>query len=200
MPRYRALIIGESTSGLARDSVVNTVYFEDHGATTNAQNLATDLATGIAGVTNLWHGCNKIRTKFYDMAEPEPREVQGEAFVTHGAGTPGPREVCICLSFYAARNLPRQRGRIFLGPIYAVQITERPSTSIITSAQAVATVLKNLGGVDVDWSVYSPTIHALSGVEAAFQPVSTAWVDDEWDTMRSRGLRASSRTSVAIGE
>lgn len=201
MPRYRALIIGESTSGLARDSVVNAVYFEDHGVSTSADTLAQDLATGIAGVANYWMGCNKIRVKFYDMAEPEPRDVQAEKTAVKAApGTPGPREVALCLSFYAGANRPSNRGRIYLGPCDALQIAQRPNTTMITSATSVATILKNLGGVDVDWSVFSPKIFAASGVEAAFQAVQTAWVDDEWDTVRSRGLRATARTTVAIGE
>jgi hypothetical protein len=38
--------------------------------------------------------------------------------------------------------------------------------------------------------VYSTTEKKSQGA------VSDAWVDDEWDTVRSRGLRASSRVTV----
>jgi hypothetical protein len=201
MPRYRALIIGEAVTGLARDNVVNSAYFEDHGDTTDADGLAQDLATALAPNTYFWMGCNKIRVKLYDMAEPEPRDIQGEAVATRAApGTSGPREIAVCLSFFAANNRPRNRGRLYLGPVTFQQIGERPNTSVRDQAIAVGTILRNLGGVDVDWSVYSPTIHQLSGVEAAFQPVSTMWVDDEWDTVRSRGYRATTRTQAVINE
>ena len=51
----------------------------------------------------------------------------------------------------------------------------------------------NLGGVNVDWQVYSPT-------DGVGRTVKSYWCDDEWDTMRSRGLRSTMRqTAVTDG-
>jgi hypothetical protein len=40
-----------------------------------------------------------------------------------------------------------------------------------------------------DWVLRSPT-------DKAFKPITDVWVDDEWDTMRSRGLRATQRITA----
>jgi hypothetical protein len=58
---------------------------------------------------------------------------------------------------------------------------------------AVGDALGALGGVDVDWSVHSPTAGTTEKVEHY-------WCDDEWDTVRSRGLRATTRQQAATAE
>jgi hypothetical protein len=51
--------------------------------------------------------------------------------------------------------------------------------------------LSAVGGVNVDWSVYSPT----TGQNNA---ITNLWVDNEWDTQRRRGLRPTSRSVATI--
>jgi len=181
---------------MAIDKITNTVYFDDRGTVgTNPQNLATDIANLFATYRALPVGWDRVNVRLYDMAEPKPREIQGEftnTTPTLGSTASGPREVALCLSFYAERNLPRNRGRIYIGPWNAGAMLERPTASLISSLNSLRTGLANIGGTDVQWCVYSPS-GTLPGATPAFKQVSAGWVDDEWDTVRSRGLRAINR-------
>jgi hypothetical protein len=195
MPRYRALVSTYKSTELSLDRITNTLYFDDKGATTNAGGLATDIANVFATYRTLPQGWDRVNVRLYDMAEPAPRQIQGEA--TNSATTQattgvGPREVALCLSFRSDRNLPRKRGRIYIGPWQSNQLLERPQPSSIASLQTLRTSLANIGGPDVQWCIHSPT-RSLPGQTPVFEQVKAGWVDDEWDTVRSRGLRALQR-------
>jgi hypothetical protein len=99
--------------------------------------------------------------------------------------------VSLCLSYFSERNLPRFRGRLFIGPWNFAE--ERPNTSAINSLMTLATGLAAVGGIDVDWGLWSPSRNA-------FSKITNVWVDNEWDTQRSRGLRATTRTAAVTGE
>lgn len=181
---------------LARDKMVNVLWFDHHQisvlAGTDWDALALDLA-------NAYHDNRQASTettvKLYAADDPKPRPVKGQAVVQPGAVVSygAPREVCLCLSFYADRNLPSRRGRIFLpvpaGPNGAPGI--RPSTNARTQALALAGDLSALGGLNVDWVVHSQKLQQ-------HYKVSNVWVDDEWDTMRSRGLKSTTRSVQAV--
>jgi hypothetical protein len=197
MPRYRALVSTYKNTELAQDYITNTLYFNDTGIGTDAAGLAQDIAEVFATYRSLPTGWNRVNCRLYDMAEPAPREIQGEhtATVTVNGSPAGPREVALCLSYYAERNLPRNRGRIYIGPWTNGQMTERPAaatgTDPLTILSNLRTLLANIGGVDVEWSVYSPT--TPGGITEQFKKITGGWQDDEWDTQRSRGLRATAR-------
>jgi hypothetical protein len=93
----------------------------------------------------------------------------------------------------------RQRGRIFCGP-FATGVAERPDAALRAQLIALAQGLANLGGVNVDWVVFSPTATLAAGGDVKTFSVQEAWVDDEWDTMRSRGRAATTRTVLALSE
>lgn len=199
MAKIRLQVITRRAADLAIDHVVNTVYVDDfnlQSGSTDYQRLADDARDVFKARSGLpyAYGCE---AKAYDMADAEPRPVKATAVWQQGAadfnGSSGPREVALCLSFYAARNLPRYRGRLYLGPWISGVCLERPNSAVISSARAVGTGIAALGGVSVDWQLYSPT-------RLAFSKVTNVWVDDEWDTVRSRGLKATSRSTGATGE
>lgn len=193
MPIYRAQVAVAADTVFPRDRTVNTLCFNDQGVGTDADGLAADLAA----VMETWYvGGHEIDVRLYDMADAEPREIKGQAIINPG-GAPAslaPREVALCLSFYSERNLPRSRGRIYLGVATASRPLGdvRPPATTRTAALALADGFASLGGADVDWCVYSSS-------DAAAKPVTNAWVDDEWDTMRSRGLRSTTRSSSTPG-
>jgi hypothetical protein len=56
----------------------------------------------------------------------------------------------------------------------------------MTKVMALGPIFANLGGSDVDWIVWSRKNHTATKVQ-------NYWVDDEWDTVRSRGLKRSTR-------
>jgi hypothetical protein len=196
---YRALFMSRDTAN-PEDVATNTLYFEDTGATSDPTNLATDLVVLMGNQTEFHCGANELECRMYDMDDPEPRPIKGshKATITKAAG--GPREVALCISFYAERNIPRQRGRIYLGPLSAT-LGERPTDAWLNAAVLLANGFADLGGVDVDWCVYSPTTHQLQGGSAvdASKRVSHFWVDDEWDTVRSRGRKPTRRISTNTG-
>jgi hypothetical protein len=173
-------------SVLARDRTVNTLHFSVPSIGFGDD----DFCTSAAALFETWYGAREIVCKTYDADDAPPNFPRGEAIRNEGAApnSGSPREVALCLSYYGARNLPRQRGRIYLGIGTASKAASggRPPMVLREQALVFADGIANLGGVDVDWQVYSPT----AGLS---ENVRTAYVDDEWDTMRSRGLRPTTR-------
>jgi hypothetical protein len=64
--------------------------------------------------------------------------------------------------------------------------TVRPTGQQMNRVAEWAVPLQDLGGVDVDWVVFSRT-------DGQARPVTNFWVDNEWDTVRARGLRSDTR-------
>lgn len=191
MPNYTALVATCGDSLLAIDKVVNVLHFTDAGATTDPTNLATQVVAAYQG----YYGSvtRQIECTIYDDSDDKPRPQKGYFIANKGIApmSSGPREVSLCLSFYGDRNLPRTRGRIYLCPTFKGSLNVRPAAVQITPALDLATALGDVGGVDVDWVIYSPT-------SGQYSQVQTAYVDDEWDAMRSRGLRSTARTLRAL--
>jgi hypothetical protein len=141
-----------------------------------------------------------VNLTVYDLGSGPPRDPD----FTHtwnwqpdgSALTPMPREVALVLSYYAGRLeleppivAARRRGRLYLGPF----------TSEALSGDG--TVVPNLQGVmqgaadnvlntteDVAWM-------QLSSTNAAFSVVTGGFIDNAWDTQRSRGREPSSRVT-----
>lgn len=195
MPLYRAQVSVAVDGTLPRDRIVNTLYFNDAGVGTDPNNLANDLAV-------VWNdhwnsaSASEVDVRFYDMAQAKPRPIAGRKVLNAGLSRQSqmPRELAVCLSFFAERNLPRQRGRLYMSPAARglSSAAARPADVLLTDLLGMANAFSALGGVDVDWVVYSPTNNS-------HKKVTEAWVDDEWDVVRSRGLRASKRSKAAQG-
>jgi hypothetical protein len=179
---------------LPKDQLIITPHFDDGGILQDAQGLCDDLAAALNGWDN---ATRQIRVTAYDAQGTVPVLPQGEAIVNPNLSpaTVGVREVALCLSFYAGENRPRQRGRLYipaaLGGIGTG--TARPNSTQREKVGALATIFADLGGLDVDWSVYSR-------VDDDARPVTNWWVDDAWDIQRSRGLEPTTRLSGTVGE
>lgn len=195
MPFYRVQVAVERGNDLDIDDCVNTFYLNDIGVTTDAAQLALDAAQLWASFRQYPTGVTRITAKIYDMADAQPRLPKAErtAAVSGGPGTPGPGEVALCLSYYAGTNQPRRRGRMYIGPFSQNLLNQRPSGGVMQEINALATGIANLGGIDVDWVQYSPTNNQSL-------PVTAGWVDNEWDTVRSRGLQGTSRVTFTTNE
>lgn len=181
------------TGGLPRDAITNTIFLDTDEVATdpNYGSLATDLAVIYQGLgANLMPaGVGNVTVRAYDMADDSPRRVRAEATrAIAGTGGPGPREVALCLSFRAERNLPRHRGRVFMGPIRSSLMGERPTNTLEPAIAQFANGISGLGGVNVQWVVYSRR-------DNTYRTVRQWWHDDEWDTQRSRGLKSTRRVS-----
>jgi hypothetical protein len=197
MSKIRAQVSTHRAADLPIDHIVNTVYFDDFNIDptggTNWQTIANDIR-GAFNARDTQPGGYGCEVKVYNMADAEPRPVKAAApWVASGSGSgaSAAREVSLCLSYFSERNLPRFRGRLYIGPM--VNALERPTPYVVNSLIALADRLAAIGGPDVDWQLYSPT-------RGAFSKITDVWVDDEWDTIRSRGLRATTRSRKATGE
>lgn len=148
-----------------------------------------------------------------------------EAFDHVGRVAPAdslPSEVACCLSFKntTAGGVPaaRRRGRIFFGPLADSSNTNVIGGGITRPSDVLGSRLR-LAGADMrnkaqaaggDWVIYSrpfagrfgyvkpngdpmPDLAARAG---AVYPVTECWTDDAFDTMRSRGERATGRISL----
>lgn len=195
---YRFLVALYNTGDPARDEIVNTLYFAQ---TTGSPILDTDLNSLGSDLLALYDGLgympveiNHAQVKIYDMADAEPRVPKATVNRSiSGGDAMGPREVALCLSFYSQVNRPRSRGRIYMGPFPANRMAVRPTSSLTDTLRDFGIALGNLGGVDIDWNIHSVK-------DNDFKKVSNIWVDNEWDTVRSRGLRAEARSIGTVSE
>jgi hypothetical protein len=196
VPRLRALVSLLDDSNLPERRMCNVLHFNDPvGA--DEQSLASDLADVYVDFFNqaqLSSAIQQIDVRFYDLADDEPRPIKGQSIKPAvGGGSPGPREVALCLSFYSERNLPRSRGRLYIGPWATTVMQERPDAGTRDIVAELVPGLTGLGGVDVDWCIYSR-------VDDELKPVTDWWVDDSWDTQRRRGHEPTARTIGTTSE
>jgi hypothetical protein len=101
-----------------------------------------------------------------------------------------PTEVAVCGSFYADRNIPRQRGRLYIGPLNLSaldQSTGRPHSGIMNAIAEGMERITTLG-TTLQWVAYSTV-----AVGGSWLPVDNGWVDNAFDIQRRRGIEASSR-------
>jgi hypothetical protein len=199
MPVWRLQASVWNDSTLPRDAMTITPHFNDAGVGTDPQGLCEDLAEGLNGYYSGVVGGRQITVKAYDAQGTAPVYPQGEATLNLGAAPPSymPREIAVCLSFFSERNIPRRRGRLYV-PMAAIPtgtagLDGRPGAGTRGVIAQLAPILQGLGGADVDWCVFS----RMDGVA---RPVTDWWVDDEWDTIRSRGLRPTTRTTGTTSE
>lgn len=187
------------TSTLPRDRIVSVLHFNHTAAalaSTDYDSLASDLEAIFRGNWANAGSPPEIAVRLYNLDDPKPRAPKAVHIVNANLAPAAscPREVALCLSFFHDFNRPRDRGRIFLSPAARglTSLGARPATSIMNDALAMATAFAGLGGIDVDWCVFSRT-------DNQFKKVTDAYVDDEWDTVRSRGMRPTTRVTSKPG-
>lgn len=194
MPVWRLQSSFQVTTAFPRDAMVITPHFNDSGALTNPQGLCNDLADAYADWIGLF---TEITVTAYDAQGTPPVFPQGEAIRSPGqiGNSPTARELAVCLSFYSERNLPRNRGRLYIpaGIAGAGESGQRPSAALRDKVAELAPIYGALGGADVDWCVYSRR-------DDEARPVTHWFVDDEWDVIRSRGLRPETRVTGTTSE
>lgn len=197
MPVWRLQTAIGADSPDTRDRFVITPHVNDTDLTTSPEELAEDWADTLLGWMD--NSNREVRVTVYDAQGSQPVFPQADVTRNPGAfpSSGCPREIAVCLSFFSERNLPRQRGRLYIPMALLTSsqsfATVRPGTALQEKVGNLATGLANLGGTEVDWSVYSR-------VDDEARPVTNWYVDNEWDTMRSRGLRPTERTVGTTSE
>lgn len=148
--------------------------------------------TGPGGTPWTLYGGRNGDVKVYDRVDPKPRPEK--AISVYAAGTPesaplAPRQVALCLSFYAGRNLKNTRGRIYIGPFILASVAEKPDSitqnRVLQLGRNLITVNPATGG---PWSlvVYSEKLSSEATVDHL-------WVNDVWDTQRRRLQKETAR-------
>lgn len=184
---------------LPRNRITNTVHFQHVTGGLDDAALTT-ICQDIAAMWNTRYGAaaHEIQVKAYDVdAVPNyPR-----ATVTINAGsvwtTNSPPEIALCLSFAGTnRGNKRERGRIYLMPQIsstAGGATFRPSTASMNWALDFYKVpnasLPDIGGIDWKFGIWSK-------VGQSFTQAQQAWVNDDWDHVRKRSTRETTRVTA----
>jgi len=192
MPLVRMIVSSNLTAtSPSKDAIVNTLYFNVSGSLDEPgyTGLVNDLYSIWGG--NPWSSGRFLDIRAYDMSDAKPREVKArKTGQVTGTSPNGPHQIALCLSYYADRNLPSQRGRIYVGPWSTPgEAASSTSTGLLIS---LASALAGLGGLNVDWSLYSPK-------KGTHTRISMAWVDDSWDIIRARKLApVAARKTIAL--
>lgn len=182
MAIYRALLSFQHDSALPRDAVTLSPHFsgDDPGA------LATALKTNIAAQPGV--PITSYSVKVYDAEKLPPSYPLATA--TGGSGTLAmscPREIALCLSYYSGFNRKSYRGRLYIPAGWSSSaVGLRPSAAQITNALEMRKMFTTGMPANTHWIIYSRKL------KQGFK-VTNTWVDDEWDIMRSRGLRGTTR-------
>jgi hypothetical protein len=202
-------------TGLPEDKYVTTWAFKTTdglpptvGQSVAAKDLVTEFFTGVTAPQTvalrsyLGGQVDQPNTecRVYRLGDAPPREPTIFTLNLGGITTSSlPSEVAVVNSFFSLRNLPRNRGRIYFGPLTTPSMTTLtngvnfPSTALQTALVESSKRLRAAAGAQgLVWSV-------LSQVDAVMRPITAGWVDNAWDTQRRRGESASGRLSWVSG-
>lgn len=195
-------------TNIIADASVNTWSFHRTGAGGDPEALSTAVAAFYQQIRlefagTVQNGEGGLRTKVYNLGQPEPRVPVYEGSYTLGASGSGslPAEAAVCLSFRgdleSGVDPARRRGRVFLGPLAAatstvssgtVFVDQDTITAILDAYEAFATYVTT---IDFECAVWSR-------VDSDLVPVTFAWIDNAFDTQRRRGPRPTTRTTRTI--
>jgi hypothetical protein len=183
MATYRVQIGFALDSALPKDVVTINPHFNGDNPGALADAIKTNLLAVLAIGTTV-----PFRIKVYDALKAPPSYPLTE--VSSGTGfytTSKPREVALCLSYYSTFNRKSYRGRLFIPAAFITGgLDLRPSPAQMTQVLQFKKVFRDNLPAQHNWVVWSPKLHQSNGV-------SHVWVDDEWDTQRSRGLKGVTR-------
>lgn len=185
-------------SGAPADQATNVMHFD--GGTDYAS-IGTNILNVFAGSPlqpsvpsfGLYTDRTKLEVKVYDLADPKPRpERYYEAMTMEGDSEYGPRLLAPVLSFYSGRNIGRQRGRLFIGPVAdTVTANEQVPPNVMTQLINLAKGIYATDGGTWNHVVYSQANHAPTPT------ITNYFVSNSWGVQHSRALAASGRSSWA---
>lgn len=206
-----------NNSNLAKDRAMNTWHFWSGAVDPqdDIDSIDTALSIFYQSIDGFFSPClsGDLDIVYYDLTDAEPRAPLRTAAhtVTPGSDPQLPAEVAICLSYagIGSSGFPpaRRRGRFYLGPLNSSVIDDGANDAVIQGSVrgAICNAAEVMMGLEAsstaEWRVFSPTTAGAppwSNLElgAASLPVISAYVDDAFDTVRSRGVAATARTTV----
>lgn len=200
MAVYKFQVSLPATDTLPRNRVTNCFHMQHIAGSV----LDTDLETLCADICAMYQtrynnqAC-EVNTRAYAVGPP-PNVPKANVTVDPGMpwGINTNRETALCLSFAGSnRGDKRRRGRIYLepgllGPVNNKLDAVRPDENTLQWAlafyEAPNASFPDLGGPDWQFGIWSH-------VGQHFTVAQQAWVNDEWDAQRRRGLRETRRVS-----
>lgn len=195
---FRVLAVLHRDSGLAEDQVVNSWAFRNDGVVGNINLMlaavsATLQAFYVQLVGFLAPDVASLEFRMYDLGQAPPRtpHVNHLEPFAGGASTGLPAEVACCLSMKTADRSPRGRGRVFLGPLGTNVMDDttgvpRPTTAFRETMRDAAENVRTTSQ-DLTWVI-------ISQLDAEAKVVTGGFIDDAFDTIRSRGHAPTQRT------
>jgi hypothetical protein len=200
MPQtYRFQITMPIDDTLPRNRATNVVHLEHSvGAI-----LPTDQEAICADIVAMYqakygNATREVECTSYDV-DAVPNYPNARVTVNEGVAWPltSPHEIALVLSFSGPyKGNKNERGRIFLIPgLYpgGTINSPRPTQQLLDWALGFYTTsnesFPDIGGVDWKFGVYSRTLKT-------FRQSTQAWVNDDWDVQRRRGLRETTRVSA----
>lgn len=202
MPDYITTAIIKTADNVAANYATNTFHF--HADDLTALQLAHNslvtfynaIDTNFSDLVNV--AANGLEIVSWDFDASPPRAPVLRTFGTLAGVSIGPlpTEVSLCISFQGTRisGVPqaRRRGRIYIPFLQegANDATARPSSGLVTSLATAAQALLTASDAAATWAW-----EIWSAAGPGFVTVVDGWVDNEWDTQRRRGRKATSRTT-----
>jgi len=185
MATYRVQIGFQLDSTLPRDMVTINPHFNGD----NPQALGDAIKNNLIGFAPLGPTM-PFTVKVYDALKPPPSyPLYTVSNGTGAATTAKPREVAMCLSYYSTNNRPSYRGRLYIpAGLIPGGLALRPTQLQIDNVLSWKTIFSANMPAQHNWVVYSKKLGQSNGV-------NHVWCDDEWDTVRSRGLKSTMRTT-----
>jgi hypothetical protein len=198
MAVYRFQCAWQVDSANPTDQLIITPHFKDVNLgpfdADDALGLCTDLANGL----DTWATLHTKLTVTCYQADHAPPNFPIASFVKNPtllASAPANRDLALCLSYFATDNRPRKRGRLYI-PCCVCSINGNANNATpanMTKVAALVPVFTGLGGVDVDWVVWSRA-------DNTSRPVTDWFIDNAWDTQRRRGAIATARQTGTTTE
>lgn len=213
---YKVQAVFQHVSGLPEDRFVNNWVFRNDGTIEAGHTGATNMADRVTrvlrafyaepepatgrSVTSYLSPCLKaeLELRVYDLGQAPPREAHIRKVPLPARSAQGyPAEVAAVLTYFSGRNLPRRRGRIFLGPLGSGVGTMTSDGRVRLDGNFMETVLGR--GLNVIKTSENVKWCILSQADAAAHIIGNLWMDDSFDTQRRRGEKAGDRRTRAVG-
>ena len=179
------------------DAMLITPHFSTINPAIDGQALVDDLLAAWQGWLPSAYRTTQIGVKLYNAQAPPPNYPVAEALVNPDASVASAvnRDIAVCLSFFAEHNRPRLRGRLYIPVAVTGMAVAGPhvGATLQNKVAELVPIFTNLGGIDIDWAVYSRADNVA-------RSVTDWWIDNAWDTQRRRGIKATARQKGTVSE
>ena len=212
---YKAQVVLAGKSGLPEDVYVNNWYFRNDDTISQAfpsvrgaikrvldsfYTVADSAGRKVSQYMSGYISTNSLKYRIYDLGQAPPRTRNEEAGAPFTPSTSTlPLEVAMCLSFFAGTNQPRNRGRIYLGPLASSAVLTSSGSLPVPTTGMLECIADRASAVGRTTENVTWVMVTRGGTKPPFDPpnakvVTGGWVDSAWDTQRRRGVAATGRT------